>query len=173
MEFETGRLVIRRWNSGDLEEFIKHTSSVKVAEFAGWNPIHPDEADRILNKIIEKDEARAIVSKETQKPIGIIGVHTDPKRTSPRVKMITYSINEDQWGKGIMTEAVSALIKQVFTYTEIETLTVYHYPFNIGSKRVIEKCGFQFEGILRRASKIFNGNIYDDVCYSLSRDEYI
>ena len=51
-------------------------------------------------------------------------------------------------------------------------VSCYHYPFNIRSKRVIEKCGFKYEGTLRSASEIFDGSIYDDVCYSIIKNEY-
>lgn len=71
-----------------------------------------------------------------------------------------------------MTEAVSCLIDYSFKEMQLAVLSVYHYPFNIRSKRVIEKCGFVYEGVLRGASRIFNGEIYDDMCYSILKEEY-
>ncbi|MDO4539564.1 MAG: GNAT family N-acetyltransferase, partial [Syntrophomonadaceae bacterium] len=40
------------------------------------------------------------------------------------------------------------------------------------SKRVIEKCGFRYEGTLRQAERIYDGKVYDHLCYSLTRKEY-
>ena len=43
---------------------------------------------------------------------------------------------------------------------------------NDRSRRVIEKCGFQYEGTIRRAFQRGDGQIFDDVCYSILKEEY-
>jgi ribosomal-protein-alanine N-acetyltransferase len=106
------------------------------------------------------------------KVIGSIGLHIDRKRNNDNVRMLGYVLSEDYWGKGLMTEAAREVIRYAFEDMGLDLISVYHYPSNIRSKRVIEKCGFQYEGTLKRASVIFNGNIYDDVCYSLTREDY-
>ncbi|MCL1873668.1 MAG: GNAT family N-acetyltransferase [Clostridiales bacterium] len=67
-----------------------------------------------------------------------------------------------------MTEAV----KYAFDELNIDVLSIYHRPANIRSQRVIEKCGFKYEGILRQANKVYDGQIFDDVCYSMLKPEY-
>jgi len=59
-----------------------------------------------------------------------------------------------------------------FDELHLEIMSVYHFPFNEQSKRVIEKLGFKYEGTFRMATAIFDGTIYDDVCYSITRDEF-
>ena len=86
--------------------------------------------------------------------------------------MLGYVLAEPYWGRGLMTEAVKGMIKYAFEELNIDLLSVYHYPHNERSKRVIEKCGFHYEGTLRRASTIYNGRVFDDVCYSLTKEEY-
>jgi len=86
--------------------------------------------------------------------------------------MLGYVLAESYWGKGYTTEAAKRLIQYAFEELNIDLLSVYHYPHNIRSKRVIEKCGFHYEGTLRLASTIYNGNVYDSVCYSLTKEEY-
>ena len=54
----------------------------------------------------------------------------------------------------------------------LEQVSVYHFPFNDRSRRVIEKCGFRCEGTLRRATLRFDGAVLDDVLYSMTRDEF-
>lgn len=71
-----------------------------------------------------------------------------------------------------MPEAARAAIQFAFEEMDIQVLSVYHYPFNLRSKRVIEKCGFTFEGTLRCGSVVYDGKINDDVCYSMTRREY-
>ena len=43
---------------------------------------------------------------------------------------------------------------------------------NIRSQRVIEKCGFTYEGTLRRAYRLYNNEIREVRCYSMLREEY-
>jgi putative acetyltransferase len=40
------------------------------------------------------------------------------------------------------------------------------------SKRVIEKLGFKYEGTIRKATKIYDGTIHDDLCYSMTKEEF-
>ena len=51
-------------------------------------------------------------------------------------------------------------------------LTVYHFPWNDRSRRVIEKCGFRKEGTLRESFVRFDGTLMDEVCYSLTVEEW-
>lgn len=126
-----------------------------------------------MQSFIEKDEVSAIVYKENNKVIGSIGVHYDEKRKGTNAKMIGYVLSEDYWGKGLMSEAVKEVIRYLFEEEKYDVISCYHYPFNTRSKRVIEKCGFKYEGTLRFVSKIYNGTIYDDVCYSITKTDYL
>ncbi len=64
------------------------------------------------------------------------------------------------------------MLRYAFEALCLEMVTVYHYPFNTRSQRVIEKCGFVKEGVLRKANCQYDGEILDRVCYSLLREEY-
>lgn len=128
---------------------------------------------KILQSFIEKDEVWAIEYKENGKVIGSLGAHADGRRNDVNGKMIGYVLSEDHWGNGLMTEAVMKVIGYLFEEEKYDVISCYHYSFNIRSKRVIEKCGFKYEGTLRYASKIFDGTVHDSVCYSILSDEYI
>ena len=86
--------------------------------------------------------------------------------------MVGYVLAKPYHNKGITTEAVKVIMDYAFNLLKVDLLSVYHFPFNLASKRVIEKCGFKFEGIIRKASKIYDSTIHDDVCYSLLKEEY-
>jgi len=72
---------------------------------------------------------------------------------------VGYWLGKDYWGKGIATQALEEFLR------EIETRPLYAHvaKHNIGSKRVLEKCGFTIVGEDRFFSEIFGRNI----------DEYI
>ena len=71
-----------------------------------------------------------------------------------------YYIGEPYWGKGIMTEAVKQICDYVFEHTDIVRIFAEPYALNAASCRVLEKAGFQFEGVLRQ-NVIKNGQILD------------
>jgi [ribosomal protein S5]-alanine N-acetyltransferase len=170
---ETERMILRPWKIEDLNDFYEYARNPNVGPNAGWEPHKDKEVSlKILQSFIEKDEVRAIVNKENGKVIGSIGVHMDKKREGTRAKMIGYVLSETYWGKGLMPEAVKAVITYLFEEENINVISIYHYPFNTRSKKVIEKCGFNYEGTLRSASVIYDGSIYDDVCYSITKEDY-
>lgn len=170
---ETERLILRPWKIEDLDDFYEYAKSPKVGPCAGWEPHKDKEVSlKILQSFIEKEEVRAIVYKENGKVIGSIGIHCDRKRDGIRGKMIGYVLSETYWGIGLMPEAVREVIRYLFEEEELDIISCYHYPFNIRSKKVIEKCGFKYEGTLRLASRLYDGSIYDDVCYSITKEDY-
>lgn len=84
-----------------------------------------------------------------------------------RTAELGYYLAREYWGRGIVTEAVRQLCERVFAQTDI--LRIYAEPFsdNVGSRRVLEKAGFQLEGILRR-NACKNGRVLDMALYALT-----
>ena len=73
------------------------------------------------------------------------------------------------WGKGIMSEAVRMLCREGFSRCAIERIYAEPFADNLASRRVLEKCGFTLEGVLRKS--IFKAGTYHDSCvYALLRD---
>ena len=81
-----------------------------------------------------------------------------------------YYLAEEYWGKGIMTEAVRQLCDYVFSHTDIIRIFAEPFAYNIGSCRVLEKAGFQYEGTLR-SNAVKNGKVLDMKMYSKLRPE--
>lgn len=170
---ETERLLLRSWRTTDLDDFYEYAKSPFVGPNAGWEPHKSKDISlKILQSFIEKQEVWAIVLKENKKVIGSIGAHPDGKRKGVNSKMIGYVLSEDFWGMGLMSEAVRRVIRYLFDEEKLDVLSICHFPFNHRSRRVIEKCGFKYEGVLRNAFKIYDGTVYDEVCYSILQQEY-
>ena len=66
---------------------------------------------------------------------------------------IGYWLAEKYWGKGIMTKAVKSVTKFGFEKLKLRRIYAEIFPFNKASRRVLEKAGYKFEGILRKAVK--------------------
>lgn len=171
---ETERLYFRRFQLSDLDDFYEYAKNPNVGLNAGWQPHKDKETSRIiLDTFIDNNNEWAIVYKENNKTIGSIGINSDAKRSVAGAKAIGYCLSEEYWGKGLMTEAVKRMLDYSFQELNAVMVSIRHFPFNTRSKRVIEKCGFCYEGCLRNAYQMYNGEIYDEVCYSLLRSEYL
>ena len=170
---ETDRLIVRAWTEVDLDFFYEYASNPRVGPDAGWPPHTAKEVSlHILRKFIVNDDVWAIVEKASGRVIGSLGLHRDAKRCNDLVRMIGYVLREESWGLGYTTEAVRRVLSFAFEDLGLALVSVYHYPFNHRSQRVIEKCGFIREGVLREASSLYDGKVLDDICYSMTREEY-
>lgn len=170
---ETDRLILRDWKLRDLDDLYTYSKNPNIGPPAGWKP-HANKAVTltVLHGLITRAESWAIVLKETGRVIGSVGLTPDIKRGEVSAKIIGYNIAEEQWGRGYATEATKAAVRYAFDIQKAEVVSITHYPFNIRSKRVIEKCGFVYEGTLRDAYLRYDGRIFDLACYSILRDEY-
>lgn len=81
-----------------------------------------------------------------------------------------YYVGEAYWGQGIATEAVQQICQYIFTHTNILRIFAEPFAYNQGSCRVLEKAGFQCEGILRK-NAVKNGQVLDMKMYSLIKEE--
>lgn len=173
MVLETERLYIRRFEAKDLPDFHAYASNPLVGPSAGWKPHgNMEESEGILKAFMSGADVFAMEYKKEGRVIGSLGLHEDRKRDYKDSRMIGYAMGKDYWGQGLMTEAVYALLEYAFDQLDIKIISAYHYPFNERSKRVLLKAGFTLEGTLKMASSLYDGQVVDDVCYALTRDEF-
>lgn len=173
---ETDRLRLRHFKMKDLNDFFAYAKSDKVGPMAGWKPHGTRyESKKLLKNFIREKNVWTIWHKEDDKSIGSIGLHEDTRRDMSKEECLClgYVLSEDYWGEGYMVEACKEILKYYFEEKYLDYITVYHYDFNLQSKRVIEKLGFRFEGVLRSASRDYKGRLYDTYAYSISREEYL
>ena len=146
----TERLTLRPFLASDLADFYEYASVEGVGEMAGWQHHQSIEvSERILNNFISEDKTFAICLKQSGKVIGSLGVEkygmeeTLTEFNGYKGREIGYVLSKDYWGKGIMPEAVTAVINYLFYDLDLDFLTCGYYDFNSQSKRVQQKCGFK------------------------------
>lgn len=170
---ETERLILRGWQLNDLDDFYEYSKSPNVGPMAGWEPHRDKEVSKnILKSFIEKDEVWAITLKENGKAIGSIGLHPEENKGKYHAKSIGFVLSEGYWNNGFMTEAVKRVMKYAFDEMNLDILTVFHFPHNLRSKNVILKCGFEYETKLTQTQKVYDGQVFDSVCYSMLKNDY-
>ena len=176
---KTERLILRDLRPDDIDDFFEYAKNPNVnSELSGWKPhfTNKEKAMEFLKSYAESNDTWAIALRDSGKVIGHLKIYPDENRGqfSERnsAKLITYALSEDCWYKGYMTEAVKQAVKYAFDETGIELLTAFHVPYNIRSKRVIEKCGFQYETTIEQGFKNYDGQVYDSVIYSIMKSDY-
>jgi len=170
---ETSRLQLRDWKMTDLEDFYQYAKDPDTGIHAGWIPHQSrEESLKILEMFICNQDCWAIVERKTSKVIGSFGLHKDSHRRNPNSRMIGYVVSHERKGQGYATEATKAVLKHTFEDLNVDLVSVNHFLYNQASRRVIEKCGFQYEGTLRQAITRFDGAILDDCCYSMTKQEW-
>jgi len=101
----------------------------------------------ILNSFIEGKKTFAIAYQG--KVIGSLGIEKYHESDFPEYSLLQgrelgYVLSKDYWGKGLMPEAVKAVIDWLFNEVKLDFIIVGHFDRNAQSKRVVEKCGFQY-----------------------------
>ena len=149
IRIETERLILRPWIASDLVDFYEYASVDGVGQMCGWLP-HKDmeESERILAMFMEEKKTLALELKENGKVIGSIGLEDrDADLGIPEDRMgreIGYVLNKEYWGRGLMPEAVKAVIDYCFRELDFHWMTCGHFVWNGQSRSVVEKCGFRY-----------------------------
>jgi len=166
-KLETPRLILREWRQNDVNDLfdIMKNSSVIMG---GWEPhSNINITAEVLNEYIECDDRWAIELKDSKKVIGCVRVLPDNNRGRYYAKLINYVLSENYWGNGYMSEAITRVTKYLFEELNIDLLTAFCIPDNIKSKKVLEKCGFEYEFTIAHGHKRFDGQVFDAVIYSI------
>lgn len=171
---ETERLVLRPFRMDDLEDFHIYAKNPRVGPNAGWRAHESiSESRDILKGFVKAEDLWAIVRRDEDRVMGSVGLHRDRIRPLPKVRMLGYVLEEAFWGHGYATESALEVLRYAFVDKGLSMVSIYHYAHNDRSRRVVEKCGFQCDGALTDAAFHPDGFIADDVCYSLTRREYL
>jgi RimJ/RimL family protein N-acetyltransferase len=147
---KTERLVLRAPRLADVKAITRLANDRRVAENTARIP-HPygvDDAEQFITAINRQDgEATfAIVPKGESTGKGeLIGICSVERREGSAE--IGYWIGVPHWGHGYATEAVRALIDHAFGELGYDALQAGARVSNPASRRVLEKCGFQWTGV--------------------------
>lgn len=167
------RILIRDLNYKDRDTYYAYGKDPRVGPNAGWKPFPSlSVATKILTGNILKGETYAVCLKETNELIGSISIYTNTIRPYQKARSLGFSLGHEYWNQGYMTEACKLVIDYCFKHLDVEVLEIGHHEGNMASKRVIEKCGFQYEGRLRNFKKLYDDRIINADFYSMTKLDY-
>jgi len=174
----TDRLILRRFTLADAESVRRNWAGDEQVQNDYGEPAYetPKAARELLERYINAYEKSEIyrwgifLKNENDNCIGQAAFFiVDSKNEFCEIE---YCIGRDYQNKGYTTEAVKAIKAYGFDTVGFNRIQVSCRHVNIPSKRVIEKCGFTYEGTLRR---FFNhlGEFHDRLYYSMLSDEWV
>jgi len=170
---ETSRLILRIPRMADAEAiFSAYAQDHEVTRYLRWRPHEEREQTRefMESRITAWDNdseySWIITLRGSDSCVGMIALRVDESKAD-----VGYVLAKPYWGKGIMTEAVTAIVDWAYGQPTLFRVWAVCDVENIASARVLEKCGMRREGILRRW--IVHPNISaeprDCFCYARSK----
>lgn len=165
---------IKKWELSDARDLSAALSNKRIQDNLRDGlpfPYTEQDGKEFISAMLAVDENDifAFAITVSGKVIGSIGAFRQGN-IHRKTAELGYYIAEEYWGNGIMTEAVKQLCDYVFSHTDIIRIYAEPFAYNIGSCRVLEKAGFQYEGTLRN-NAVKNGKVLDMKMYSKLRIE--
>lgn len=151
---ETERLILRTMTASDADDLREWTPNPKLYEYWGKKPGKTDLKPELMFATQAKPTKSfhwGIVCRETNKVIGEFWLYLIE---NDRMAKVAVRLSDKHHGRGYATEALSAVIKFSFENTELKRLWTDVDVRNIGSCRVLEKCGFTCEGKVRQGKMV-------------------
>lgn len=164
------QVCIRKWkieDAGNLAQMLNNKKVLDNLRDGIPYPYTEEHAREFITEMLSADETKTFafaitVNDQVAGSIGVFRCDNIHFRTAE----MGYYIGETYWGKGIMTSAVKQICSYVFERTDIIRIFAEPFAYNTASCRVLEKAGFQLEGILRK-NAFKNGKVLDMKMYSL------
>lgn len=176
---ETSRLILRDIDLKDAEWYLVHFSRKEIVIGQGFPaPKGMKEAREQLQLYFvdlfrNRNGFRWGIELKGKK--GLIGSCGYYKWIKPdgRQAEIGYDLDPEYWGKGIMTEALTAIIDFGFRRMKLNRIELLAMPRNERSIGLAHKLGFKKEGVLREHGFDHRMRPVDDVIFSLLRKDWL
>lgn len=174
----TERLILRQPTMKDTEWYFEYFSRPELV-WGGGEPgpgnmraAREQVREHMVDLYRKRRGFRWIVTlKGEGEPIGTLGFYKWSPSASYQAEM-GYDLAKEHWGKGIMTEAMTAVIDFGFGRMGLNRIEVYVMPRNKRSVRMIRRLGFKREGLIRQRYFDEFGNFTDDILFSMLKSDW-
>lgn len=170
MELQTSRLVLREFALEVASAVHAYASDERVTRYTDWGPDTIEDTEGFFREALA-----AVVAQPRDSYLFAITINQSPAIGCARLGIVSradrvgdlgYVLNAESWGQGIATEATKRLLAFGFDDLDLHRIFATCHPDNVGSARVLEKTGFQFEGRLRE-DKLVRGEYRDSLMYAI------
>jgi RimJ/RimL family protein N-acetyltransferase len=179
---ETARLRLRRCVPDDIDRLVELDSDPEVMRYITYGV--PTTRERYERQILPRWFALhaehpllGYWAAETRADGAFVGCfHLRPDRIDPGEQELGYRLRRAAWGQGLATEASLAILAHGFERVGAETISARTLAGNASSRRVMQKCGLQFECRFVYAEDIIAGRTEAEraaVKYSVTRSAWL
>lgn len=173
-ELTTERLTLRKMLVADASDMYEYAARPEVTKYLTWQP-HPDRdyTREYLQYLGNRYAAGmfydwAIVYEPDCKMVGTCGF-TAFNCTSDSAE-VGYVLNPEYWGKGIAPEALIRVLEFGFDDLGLHRIEARFIEENDRSRRVMEKVGMRFEGVLREGMLVKGNYVNVGICSILESE---
>ncbi|MFL6299366.1 MAG: GNAT family N-acetyltransferase [Terriglobales bacterium] len=174
-KIETERLLLRPITMKDAPDIFAYASDPEVTKYVRFVTHESIKDTHAFIRRVQASYKKGITPlwgmqlKTTGRLIGALGFLQWPN-PDQRAEL-GYVINPIVWGEGYVTEAAKAVCNFGFKKMNVNRIEAGTIVGHVASQRVLEKCGFKFEGVLRQR-ELIKGKFPDVTMYSLLRSDY-
>lgn len=168
---QPGIAALRPWRMGDESSLVRHANNYEV-----WRRVRDSFPHPYTHEDAEQWIAFAGQHSQTQfaievggEAVGGIGLELG-SGIEHRSAELGYWLGEDFWGRGIATAAVEAVTPHGFEQLGLTRIFATPLEGSSASMRVLEKCGYVREGVMRR-SVVKEGGVLDQVLYAMTDED--
>lgn len=172
MRLETARLILRPPTPADVDDFMEFRNTEFVLRYNAMTPKSREETLAQFTKQPEPWNTLLMELKETGKVIGAVFWEEDSLRWQVASRELSYFLSENYVRRGYMKEALRALIAYLFESENLTCIAARSFAPNTASRALLESLGFHQDGLVRKCVKGYGGVVFDDVLYSLFREEF-
>ena len=171
---ETARLILRPLTMKDAQDMYAYAQDPEVSRHVLWDAHQSlGESRRFLRFALRQYRkgqpgSFAITLRDSGRMIGTVGfmwVNVDYRSAE-----VGYSLSREYWNRGIMTEALRAVIAFGFDELELNRIEAQHETDNPASGRVMAHVGMRYEGTMRQRLKN-KGRFVDVAVYAILRGD--
>jgi RimJ/RimL family protein N-acetyltransferase/2-polyprenyl-3-methyl-5-hydroxy-6-metoxy-1,4-benzoquinol methylase len=167
LKLTDGVVTIRKFRRNDKFRMAEIANNEKVAvnlRDAFPSPYTLEDAQKFISMCLRQNPYQVFAIEYGGEYVGNIGLHRQGDVYSKTAEL-GYFIGEPYWHKGITPRAVNLICK--YGFRELDVIKIFSgvFSFNTASQRVLEKCGFEREAVLRNAV-IKKGVICDEIRYA-------
>jgi len=167
LTFTDGVVTIRKFRRNDKFRMAEIANNEKVAvnlRDAFPSPYSVEDAQKFISMCLGQEPYQVFAIEYQGEYVGNVGLHRQ-NDVYRKTAELGYFIGEAYWHKGITPRAVNLICE--YGFRELDVIKIFSgvFSFNTASQRVLEKCGFEREAVLKNAV-IKNGKIWDEIRYA-------
>ena len=164
------KFTLRPWHVSDIDNLVKIANNYKIAKNLTNKfpfPYTRESGNGFIAFANQHDPLQINAIDIDGIAIGAIGIHPQNDVMCKNAE-IGFWLDESYWGQGIMSQAVNRMIGYGFENFDINRIYGRVYHTNIGSQKVLEKCGFILEAQFEKTIYKFDEYL-DEWVYAIRR----